>query len=54
MSTPESQIKQDLLTLSKEERKIYDSVLSNFPATSHDSAYNVAVQGGTNFQFIPR
>lgn len=39
-------------SLSKEEKKIYDSIMSHFPNTSHDSAYDKAIQGGVNFQFI--
>jgi hypothetical protein len=31
---------------------IYDSVMESFPKTSHDSAYNIAIQGGVRWQFI--
>jgi hypothetical protein len=41
-----------LKDLSKAERKIYDSVLSNFPATSKESALDAAIQGGVKFDFI--
>lgn len=40
-------------SLSAAEKKIYESVISHFPATSHDSAMNVALQGGVKFDFIP-
>jgi len=43
----------DLRRLTKEERKIYHAVLRAFPATDPACAYNVAVQGGIKFQFIP-
>lgn len=39
-------------SLSKEEKNIYDLIMSHFPNTSHDSAYDKAIQGGVNFQFI--
>lgn len=41
------------IILTKSEQKIYDSVMANFPATSHESALNVALQGGIELQFIP-
>jgi hypothetical protein len=34
------------------ERKIYDAILSAFPATSKESAYDYAIQGGVKFQYI--
>jgi len=37
-------------SLTREEKKIYDSVMESFPATSHEAAYNVAIQGGVRFQ----
>lgn len=40
--------------LTAEEQKIYNSVMANFPATSHESALDVAIQGGIKFQFIPK
>lgn len=40
--------------LTKEEKKIYDSVMANFPATSHESALNIALQGGIKFQFTSK
>lgn len=40
--------------LNSKEKKIYDSVLSNFPATKPESAYNVAIQNGIKFHFIPK
>lgn len=39
--------------LTKKEKKIYDSVMANFPASSHESALNIALQGGIKFNFIP-
>ena len=38
--------------LTTKEKKIYDSVMSNFPATSHMSAMNAVLQGGVKFDFI--
>lgn len=40
--------------LTKKEKKIYDSIMLSFPKTHPDSAYNVAIQGGVNFQFITK
>jgi hypothetical protein len=37
-----------------EEQKIYDSIMGSFPSTSPESAYNVAIQGGINFQYISK
>jgi hypothetical protein len=45
---------KELKSLTKDEKKIYDSVIRNFPATSPDSAYNIAIQGGVSFQFIQK
>ena len=39
--------------LTASERKIYDAVMTAFPATHPDSAYDVAVQGGVRWNFIP-
>lgn len=41
------------IKLTPQEQKIYDSVMANFPATSHESAINIALQGGVKYQFIP-
>ena len=38
--------------LTEKEQKIYNSIMSHFPNTSHDSAYDKAIQGGVNYQFI--
>ena len=38
--------------LTKTEKKIYDSIMRNFPSTKHESALDVALQGGVRFQFI--
>jgi hypothetical protein len=40
--------------LTKAEKKIYDAVMRAFPATHPSSAYNIAIQGGVKFDFIPR
>lgn len=40
--------------LTKKERKIYDSIMLSFPKTQPESAYNAAIQGGVNFQFISK
>lgn len=40
--------------LNAKERKIYDAVMRHFPATNPETAYDVAVQGGTRLQFIPK
>ena len=45
---------EEYKSLTGEEKKIYDSVMRSFPSTKHISAMNVALQGGTNFQFIPK
>jgi len=39
-------------SLTEKEQKIYDSIMSHFPNTLHDSAYDKAIQGGVNYQFI--
>ena len=44
--------RSEYYSLTKQEKKIYDSIMSHFPNTSHDSAYDKAIQGGVNFQFI--
>jgi hypothetical protein len=49
-----SDLEKDLKKLTLKELKIYKSVLASFPATSHESAYNVAIQGGVKFQFYPK
>lgn len=40
--------------LTQKEKKIYDSIMSSFPGTNPESAYDKAIQGGVNFQFFPR
>lgn len=37
--------------LTKKQLKIYNSVLANFPATSRDTALEIAIQGGVKFDF---
>jgi hypothetical protein len=37
--------------LSREQKGIYDSILSRFPSTCQGSAYNTALKGGISFQF---
>lgn len=39
--------------LTAEEKKIFDSVMRSFPATSFESALNVAWQGGVRFDYVP-
>ena len=46
--------KEDLKRLTHKERKIYNSVMEHFPATSHESAYDVAIAGGVNWQYHPK
>ena len=50
--------KQKMLTeynlLTKKEKKIYKSILANFPETSHGVAIEKAQQGGAEFQFISK
>ncbi len=38
--------------LTRAEKKIYDSVMQRFPATHPESAYDIAIQNGIQFQFI--
>lgn len=40
--------------LTKSEKKIYDAIMVSFPETSHESALDIALQGGVNLQFYPR
>lgn len=42
------------IRLTKAEKKIYDAIMTAFPATSHESALDKALQGGVNWQFYPR
>lgn len=44
--------KADYDSLSKKEKRIFDSIMNHFPATSFESAFNKAIEGGVNFQFI--
>lgn len=41
-------------SLDDAEKKIYDSIISTFSATSYDSAFNKALEGGLNCQFIQK
>ena len=47
-------MKIDLRRLTKEERKIYRAILTSFPATSKESAWDAAINGGPRFQFISK
>jgi DNA-binding MurR/RpiR family transcriptional regulator len=47
-------IQADLKRLTKKEKKIYYSIKQSFPATSHESAMDVALQGGVKWQFISK
>lgn len=40
--------------LTKKERKIFEAIKRSFPATSDDTAYNYAIQGGVKFDFISK
>lgn len=40
--------------LTKAEKKIYDAIRLSFPATSHESALDYALQGGVKFDFISK
>lgn len=42
------------IKLTSKEQKIYDAIMRAFPATHPDSAKDKAIQGGLNFQFIPK
>jgi hypothetical protein len=42
------------IRLTKAEKKIYDAIMVAFPATSHESALDKALQGGVDWQFYPR
>lgn len=46
--------REDLDKLTQEELLIYNSVMRFFPATSHESALNVALQGGVKWDYIPK
>lgn len=41
-------------SLDDAEKKIYDSIVHVFSATSYDSAFNIALEGGLNCQFIQK
>jgi DNA-binding MurR/RpiR family transcriptional regulator len=40
-------------SLTKKEKKIYDATIRSFPATSHLSALDNAIQGGVRLQARP-
>lgn len=44
--------KREVKKLNAVEANIYHSVLLNFPATTHDCALNVALQGGVRWNFV--
>lgn len=46
-------IKDRLKELTTKERKIYYVILRSFPATTKESAFDYALQGGVKFNFIP-
>lgn len=54
MATSKTKMLKDYHLLNKSEKKVYKSVMANFPETSHESALDKALQGGTNFQFNPK
>ncbi len=39
--------------MTREEKKIYKSILKHFPATSKLSAYGYAIEDGVKFDFRP-
>ncbi len=43
---------REKIKLTKAEKKIYDSIMRNFPSTKKESALDIALQGGVRFQFI--
>lgn len=47
-------IDQKIKGLDLSEKKIFDSIMTSFPATAKESAYDKAIQGGCNFQFISK
>lgn len=38
--------------LTKGQLKIYNAIMKSFPKTNPNTAYDYAIQGGLNFQFI--
>jgi len=40
--------------LSPIEKRIYNSIMKAFPATSHEIAIDYAKDKGVNFQFLPK
>lgn len=42
------------IRLTKAEKKIYNAIIKAFPATSHETALDTALQGGVNWQFYPQ
>lgn len=51
---PVEQIQVELSRLTPVERKIYDTVMKHFPNTSHSTAMDMALQGGTKLQFVSK
>jgi hypothetical protein len=41
------------IKLTKKEKRIYDAILKNYPATCHEYAYDKAIQGGIKFEHQP-
>ena len=42
------------MKLTRKERKIFNAIMRSFPATSKETAYDQAINGGVKFQFIPK
>ncbi len=42
------------IKLTKAERIIFNSIMANFPATSKETAMDKAINGGANWQFLPK
>jgi len=47
-------IDQKIEALTPAERKIFNAIMTSFPATAKESAYDHAINGGVKFQNIPR
>lgn len=45
-------LRQEAKELTKNQLKIFNSIMNNFPKTSRESAIDIALQGGIRFNFI--
>lgn len=48
-----NKIDMRLKELTPEELKVYRAILKAFPATSKESAFDYALQGGVRFNYVP-